>query len=105
MLAVAAMLWSTVANAEPTSDPVSIVNIRPYMGPGLPGNVYFTIDRVDLCGTDTYVIDLGWGGSKQAVATLMLAFAGQHRIKVEIDNAGCANPGWGTKVQSIYIVR
>lgn len=103
-LALALAFQALPATAEPTTGPVSVVNIRPYMGPG-PGTVYFTIDRTDLCGTNTYAIDLTWGGSKQAVATLMLAFAGQHRIMVEIDNAGCANPSWGTKVQSVYIVR
>jgi hypothetical protein len=104
-LMAASIFGLPLVQAEPTTAPLSVVNIRPYMNNGGVGAVYFTVDSVALCNTSTYVIDLAWGGSKQAVATLMLAFAGNNRVQIEIDNAGRATPSWSTKVQSIYIVR
>lgn len=109
MKSIAAMLVLSVsagvANAEPTTAEASVVYVRPYMLNGGAGAVYFKIDRVDVCNTDIYVIDLAWGGSKQALAAVMLAFAGGNRIRVEVDNSGCATPAWSTKAQSVYLVK
>jgi transcription elongation factor len=104
---LASLAVSTAVHAEPTTAPHSIVYIRPYLNSGSAnsGMVYFQIEAADLCATNTYGIDLTWGGSKQLVAVLMLAQAQNKRVQIEIDNAGCGTPAWNTKVQSIYLTQ
>jgi len=104
---IASLAFSTAVRAEPTMAPHSIVYIRPYLNSGNAnsGMVYVQIDTTDLCATNTYAIDLTWGGSKQLVATLMLALVENKKVQIEIDNAGCATPSWNTRVQSVYLAQ
>src|SRR6266568_5758144 len=86
---IASLAFSAAVHAEPTSGPHTIVYIRPYLNSANAnlGMVYFQIESTDLCATNIYAIDLTWGGSKQLVATLMLAFAENKKVQIEIDNA------------------
>jgi len=104
---ISSLAFSTAVHAEPTMAPHAIVYIRPYLNSGNAnsGMVYVQIDTTDLCATNTYAIDLTWGGSKQLVATLMLALAQNKKVQIEIDNAGCATPSWNTRIQSIYLAQ
>jgi len=104
---IAPLACSTAVHAEPTMAPHTVMYIRPYLNSGSAnlGMVYFQIEAADLCATNTYAIDLTWGGSKQLVAVLMLAQAQNKKVQIEIDNAGCATPAWNTKVQSIYLAQ
>lgn len=95
------LVYAPQASAEPTSTPVHVLYVRPYNLKGGTGFVIFQVDAAPLCGTDSYQIDLSWGGGKEAYAAVMTALLSGKRIGVEIDNAGCT--GWGTKVQSIYV--
>ena len=92
------------AQAEPTGPAVSIVNLRPYNGEGAPnGAVFVMVDKATLCDTNVYMIDMAFGGSKEVYAAALTAFATGKQIQIEIVNSGCT--GWGTKVQSLYIIR
>lgn len=97
-------LTSAVSFAEPTSEKVKILNVRPYHNTsGGPAEVYIVIDRISLCGTNTYRIPLGWGGAKESVAAAMSAVLTGRDVQIEIDNAGCGSPAWTTNIQSIYL--
>ncbi|MDG9671476.1 hypothetical protein ONV78_27325 [Hahella sp. CR1] len=102
----AAIMFLTpmVSMAEPTTEPLNILRIRPYNSEsnGL-ASVYIYTDRKSLCDTDMYRIDLGWYGSKEMVSAAMAAMIAGKQVQLEIDNAGCASPSWSTKLQSIYV--
>jgi hypothetical protein len=90
--------------AEPTSEKVRIVNIRPYHNQdGGPADVYVVIDRVSVCNTNTYRIPMAWGGSKESVSAAMAALIAGRDVQLEVDGAGCGTPAWTTKIQSIYL--
>lgn len=99
---VSAFVGGSVA-AEPTTAPAKIRMIRTYNSDGGTGSVYVQLDNKSLCDTDTYKINLAWGGSKQVLATALSAFLADSSVRIEVANAGCT--GWGTLVQSIYLVK
>jgi hypothetical protein len=63
--------------------------------------VYVYIDQVSLCNTNLYKIDLSVSGSKEMYAAALSALLADKPVKVEV--AACT--GWGTTMQSIYIVK
>lgn len=92
------------ARAEPTGSPVKIKSIRSYNAAGGAGMAFIQVSSASPCNTDTYKIDLSWGGSREVLATALSAFNGNHDVAIEIANStGCT--GWGTLVQSIYILK
>jgi len=91
------------AFAEPTTGTVKVIEVRPYNVPGAPGSVYVRIDQASVCSTDTYRIDLTYNGSKEIVATVLAAFVADKPVKVEVVGALCN--GFGTPIQSLYIVK
>lgn len=93
---------SVPIHAEPTSAQTTILSIRPYTQSTAAGVVFVQVAQSNLCSTDTFLIDLASGGSKQAVAAAMLALATGARVAIEISGA-CA--GVYTNVQSIYIYK
>lgn len=103
LIAFASIFMGGPVLAEPTTDPVKIRMIRTYNSDGGAGSVYVQIDNKSLCETDTYKINLAWGGSKQVLATALSAFLTDNSVRIEVANAGCT--GWGTLVQSIYLVK
>jgi hypothetical protein len=95
---------SGVVHAEPTTEPLHILYVRSYNQDSAQGAAFFQLDAVTLCNTDTYRIDFAQNGSKAALATALLAFSSNSPVRVEIMNStGCT--GWGTAIQSIYIVK
>jgi hypothetical protein len=100
---LASTVLSGAALAEPTTGPVKLLEVRPYNLPGAPASVYVRIDQVSLCTTDTYRIDLSWNGSKEVLATALSALVADKPVKVEVANGGCT--GWGTPIQSLYILK
>jgi hypothetical protein len=88
--------------AGPTGGLVKVKSVRPYAAQTTGGTIYFVVDSTAFCSTDTFAIDLSWGGSKEIVATLMTAFVTGSSFTVEAHTA-CA--GWGTSVQSITLYK
>ena len=96
-------LTSTLAFAEPTGVPVKILSLRPYNTQN-GGNKYVEVSAAGApCDTQGYVIDLSWVGAKEVYAAAMTALVADKFVRIEAVNTGCA--GWGTKVQSIIIIK
>lgn len=97
-----AMAFAGIAESEPTTNQVMITKIRPYNTPSM-GVIYISVDQVSLCNSNTYVVDLAWSGSKEIYSAALAAMIAGKKVNIEIDNAGCANPGWTTKIQSLIV--
>ena len=96
----ATMMVPLVAVAEPTSEAVSIISLRPYIG----SNVVFVYTTTSLCANPFYSIDLSSNGGKGAYAAALSALAAGKMVKLEILAAGCnTGPSGSTVVQSLYI--
>ncbi len=103
LIALVTCFVSAAALAEPTGVPVKILSLRPYNGP-TGGAVYVEVSQVGApCDTQGYVIDLLWVGSREVYAAAMSALMADKFVRVEAVNTGCA--GWGTKIQSITIIK
>jgi hypothetical protein len=99
-------LSSSQVQAEPTSGPLYVTQLRPYGNPAGSGIVFVYFNAIALCGTSTMSIDLAWGAGKEMYATLQAAaFAGK-QVKVELSNStGCdSTRPWDSKIQSVYVV-
>lgn len=91
--------------AEPTSPPVKIISLRPYMDAGnaSAGVVYVTVDSSTFCGTSVFRINLSWGGGKAAYAAALSAEVSGKSVQLEVPTSvGCT--GWGQDLQSVYIL-
>lgn len=98
-----ATLLSSAVIAEPTTSAVKITRLRPYNMPS-SGVVYLEVNQTSLCNSNTYVIDLSWVGAKEVYAAALAAMMAGKQVHVEIDSAGCATPGWTTKIQSLHVL-
>jgi hypothetical protein len=107
LLVLVATLASAVlpTMAEPTSAAVMIKSVRVYnVPPGNgPGFALVQVATPSICSTDTYKIDLAWGGSRETLATALSAFNADQFVLIEAVGSQCN--GWGSLLQSIYIVR
>lgn len=91
---------SLLANAEPSGNLVKIMSLRPYAG----GLIYMHVSSADLCGTDVFTIDSSQANGKEIYAAALAALTTGKQVRLEVSNAtGCA--GWGTRLQSIYILQ
>lgn len=97
------LLLSSIAYSEPTTNPLTLVSVRPY-NHQVNGAVFLMVNKNSLCDTDTYQIDLSRAGSKEVYSAALAAMMAGKKVKIEIDNEGCSDPKWSTKVQSLYIV-
>lgn len=87
--------------AEPTSVPVSITSLRPYTGTNPVAVV--EVSSYPLCSTNAFKINLGEPGGKEMYATALAAAMSGKQVKLEVSNTtGCQ--GWGTTLQSIYLI-
>ncbi|WP_426323381.1 hypothetical protein [Pseudoduganella sp. R-43] len=103
VLAVFASLFGASALAEPTGAPVKILSLRPYNTPA-GGNIYVEVSQSNQpCETQGYVIDLSWIGAKEAYAAALTALVTDKSVRIEAVNSGCT--GWGTKIQSIILIK
>jgi hypothetical protein len=88
--------------AEPTTEPAFLKWVRPYMEGNL---VVVCLKETTLCDTDCYYIYLSDLGGKEAYAAALAALLGNKRVMLEIsDREGCRYPGYGTRLQSVYIL-
>lgn len=94
-------LIGNVALAEPTSAPVKILEIRPYVNKTAPGAVYIQVDQTSICNTNFFAIDLSFTDSKALLAVALSALLADKPVRIEVVSTGCA--GWGTTIQSIYL--
>ncbi|MEW6995097.1 hypothetical protein AADZ84_12615 [Colwelliaceae bacterium MEBiC 14330] len=94
---------STQGFAEPTSKELEISQIRPYNNSSY-GAVYIYVTEKSLCDTSMYRVDLSLRGSELIYSAALSAMMAGKKVKIEIDNNGCANPAWRTKIQSLYVV-
>lgn len=104
-LAFLTLLAPGLCLAEPTSAAVKIVSLRPYMDASnvSAGVIYVRVDSSTFCGTDTFVINLGWNGGKEAYAAALSAVVSGKSVQLEVPtNVGCT--GWGQNLQSVYIL-
>ncbi len=58
-----ALSLSAPLKAEPTSDQLTILSLRPYMD-GPAGIVYVHVSSTAFCNTDTFAIDMSRPGAK-----------------------------------------
>jgi hypothetical protein len=86
--------------AGATSQRVKLIEVRPYIG---NSNVYIRTDSEALCGTSVFRIVTSQPNGKEAYAVALSAIASGRSVMLEVSNAtGCV--GWGTELQSIWIV-
>jgi steroid 5-alpha reductase family enzyme len=102
ILVLLVLLFPSLVLSEPTTEPVNITHIRPYNSTG-SGAVFIHTDTTSLCDTSVYKIDLSWGGSKEILSVALAALMANKQVRIEIDNAGCT--GWGSRIQSMYILK
>jgi len=103
LLGLLASFISASAVAEPTGAPVKILSLRPYNTPN-GGNIYVEVSESrQPCETQGYVIDLSWVGAKEAYAAALTALVTDKYVRIEAVNTGCT--GWGTKIQSIILIK
>lgn len=101
-LACTSVFYVSEVSAEPTGVAMKILYIRPYAD-GAGGRVYIRVDQSTLCNTDSFMLDLSLSGSKEVYAAALSAFLNGRSVEIEVSNAsGCQ--GWGTAIQSIYIL-
>lgn len=94
----------TFLRAEPTTPSVRITSVRTYgSNTGTGGMVFVTVDAVTLCGSNTFMINMGWGAAKEMVATALTAQVAGRPVRIEIEAGPCASPAFYTQIQSIYI--
>jgi len=102
LLPLMLVLWmgSGTAIAEPSSQRVKLIEVRPYIG----GNdVYIRANADAICGTSIFRIVTSQPNGKEAYAAALTAITSGRSVVIEVSNAtGCT--GWGTVLQSIYIV-
>lgn len=93
-----------ICRAEPTSGAVHIISLRPYANANgtTGGQVYVRVDSAAFCSTDTFMINLGFGGAKEIYAAALSAMVAGKSVQLEVVGTGCG--GWGTTLQSIYIL-
>ena len=105
IIALLAMAASGGTLAEPTTKKVKITSLRPYHSDN--NGAYLYVDRVTpICthqgDVNVFLIDLKT--QKAHYAAALTAFALDKEVRIEISNeTGCT--GWGTRIQSIYMVQ
>lgn len=88
--------------AEPTTEPSYVSYVRPYLG---DSTAFVVLKEKRLCDTAVYTIELSDPSGKEAYAAALAALLANKRVKLEIHNQeGCKSPGWGTRLQSVYIL-
>ena len=97
-LLLGSLALSGQAQAEPTSDKLSIVSLRPYGG----GIAYVQVSSDTFCTTDTFTIDLTQPSGKEMYAAVLAALTGGKKIRIEASNATGCN-GWATRLQSVFL--
>lgn len=98
-IVIALTVWS-VAKAEPSSPRVKLVEVRPYIG---NNNVFIRTNVDAVCGTSMFRILTSETNGREAYAAALAAITSGRSVVLEVSNVtGCA--GWGTVLQSIYIV-
>jgi hypothetical protein len=91
----------SAAHAEPTSDDVQIIWVRPYSS-ATPAAFIGAASPI-ICSTSAFKIDLSAPGGKEIYAAALTAMTAGKKVKLEISNAkGCQ--GWGTELQSVTVV-
>lgn len=86
--------------AEPSSPRVKLIEVRPYIG---SSEVHIKTNVDAVCGTNGFRIITSQPNGKEAYAAALTALTSGKSVVVEVSNAtGCT--GWGTVLQSIYIV-
>jgi len=93
-------MGSGAAMAEPSSQRVKLIEVRPYIG---NSDVYIRTNVDAVCGTPIFRIVTSQPNGKEAYAAALTAITSGRSVVLEVSNAtGCT--GWGTALQSIYIV-
>lgn len=96
-----ALCLSAPLKAEPTSDQMTILSLRPNMD-GPAGIVYVHVSSTAFCNTDTFAIDMSRPGAKEAYAAALAALTSGKNVRLEAFNSTGCN-GWATRLQSIFI--
>jgi hypothetical protein len=92
---------SSYVSAEPTGNPVRITEIRPYQS--TQRHVILRVSSSELCSNEYFTIPAGEPGGKEMYAAALTAFIAGKQVMLEVsDQNGCQ--GFGTKLQSIYIL-
>jgi hypothetical protein len=91
---------STNVLAEPTGGSVLINYARPYS----TGDIYIEVNSKALCGTNTFLIAREATAAKEMYQAVLTAITTSKKVRLEILNSAKCT-GWGTKLQSIYLLR
>lgn len=105
----ALLIFSKAATAEPTSGPVRITEVRPYIQTDI---VYFHVDKPALChptaSGHSFYLNTAEKNGKNAYAAVLTAYAMGKPVLLELSNttkcstAG-AGAGFALQIQSIFI--
>ena len=96
------MFSASVVLAGPSSTPLKIISIRPYMDTSTsgPGSVYIQVSPA-FCNTDTFRIDNGWGGAKETYSAALASMMADKNVVIEVDVCN----GWGSTIRSLSIIK
>lgn len=96
---IALIFVSWFAVAEPTTPDLKIGSIRVYTN----GDIFLHMKSRSLCDTEVYVIPAGSAAREEMYSLMLAAYMADASVRLEIVNSGCT--GWGTQLQSVYIVK
>lgn len=90
------------AGAEPTSNPVFLNYVRPYLGT----LVFLAGDSTGgLCPVNFFSLDLSTASGKAMYAVALTALLSGKQVQLEMAGACGGGPAGSTSLQSIYILR
>ena len=94
------IIISNQVAAEPTSGPVKIAQIRPYVS----GDIYLHLEaNTDISPMSVYRIPSEAKGANQMYSAALAAMMADKPVRIEILAANVCP--WGQAIQSIYIVK
>lgn len=100
LASILSALLASAALGEPTATTSALIgSVRPYVS----GGVYLEMQSAVLCGTTVFYIDPTFPGYKEMYSAAMTAMISGKKVILEAyTQTGCT--GWGTKLQSFYVL-
>ncbi len=98
-LALSLTLSHSVQARNIASDWVKVVQVRSIIS----GEVYFVLDKVAMCNTNTLLLRVANDTSKAAYSALLAAATAGKEVKLETWGECAPNGGWGTEVQAVNV--
>ena len=94
-----AFVVSNQSMAEPTTPAIKIDYIRVYTD----GAIFLHMNQRSECNTEVYTIPASSVARKEMYSLVLSAYMADRPVRLEVVNSGCT--GWGTALQSVYILK